>query len=361
MTNIVETQMEGGRHLMINLSMIDIIKRRDTITFYGDQEQIKLISQTYKDIEFVPIRVQKQPPLWKIPYIILSHLLILTKLLAQRKPLVILSIFPVTHYFFKIITLFFPKTKVKIILHGELKQITNYNTLLQKLLGVFLRRALSIKNRNIKYIVLGNTIGKRILQKKWLNQNEMIIIDHPYDYTLRKNSHKPNSQYIRFGSIGATSIQKGTHYFCELANEMRNKQLKFSVVGGINPEIKPYLTNKIEYSNTPFLSREEFEDRVSQLDAAVFFYNAEEYAYTSSGAFFDAIKFELPIFAIRNEFYDDYFTRFGEIGILFDDKKELFHYFNDPNLFQHFSLQKVIWKQNLEKIKKQLSEQDYFF
>ena len=189
----------------------------------------------------------------------------------------------------------------------------------------------------------------------------MIIIDHPYDYTFEKKIHKADSQYIMFGSIGATSIQKGTHYFCELANKVENNQMKFSIVGGINSEIKPYLNDKIEYTNSTFLSREEFEERVSQLDAAVFFYNAEEYAYTSSGAFFDAIKFELPIFAIRNEFYDDFFTRFGEIGMLFDDKEEFFRYFNDPNLFQNFTVKKIIWKQNLEKMKKQLSEQDYFF
>ena len=103
MINIVETQMEGGRHLMINLSIINILKKTDSVAFYGDQEQIELISQTHKDIEFIPIRVQKDPPLWRIPFIIPSHLIILTKLLAQRKTLVILSIFPVTHYFFKII------------------------------------------------------------------------------------------------------------------------------------------------------------------------------------------------------------------------------------------------------------------
>jgi hypothetical protein len=59
------------------------------------------------------------------------------------------------------------------------------------------------------------------------------------------------------------------------------------------------------------------------VDYAVFFYPADSYRLTASGAFFDALAFAKPLIAIRNPFFEHYFSRFGDIGYLCDDYAEV--------------------------------------
>jgi hypothetical protein len=53
------------------------------------------------------------------------------------------------------------------------------------------------------------------------------------------------------------------------------------------------------------------------------FYPKEAYQFMPSGVFFDAIKLEKPIIAIRNSFFEYYFSLLGNIGFLVDDLVEM--------------------------------------
>ena len=65
----------------------------------------------------------------------------------------------------------------------------------------------------------------------------------------------------------------------------------------------------------------------------------------------DAISFEKPVIAIKNDFFEYYFNKFGNIGYLFDNvndmAKKMIEITANPNEEEYF-----IQKENIKTIKR---------
>ena len=70
---------------------------------------------------------------------------------------------------------------------------------------------------------------------------------------------------------------------------------------------------------------------MSMLDYVIFLYPKDGYILRASGAIFDAIDNEKPILAIKNEYFNYLFSKYQEIGYLFENTEGIFEYLNNIN------------------------------
>jgi hypothetical protein len=182
-------------------------------------------------------------------------------------------------------------------------------------------------NYGLTFIALGESIRENLCVRLPFLSEHVRAIDHPYFFKsipVEERRVKP----LCFGTFGVAHRQKGSHLFYRLAEEIAGEkaalEATFILVGHVidrKLQAPPAAVN-VPSANSP-LSREEFECYAAMVDYAVFFYPADSYRLTASGAFFDALAFAKPLIAIRNPFFEHYFSRFGDIGYLCDDYAEV--------------------------------------
>ena len=72
-----------------------------------------------------------------------------------------------------------------------------------------------------------------------------------------------------------------------------------------------------------FIERKEFENLISDIDYALYFYTKDKYKITASGAVLDAINARKPIIALKNDYFSYLFGKYGQIGYLFESIEEM--------------------------------------
>lgn len=352
MIRVIETQMPGEAHFIINLAITKIFTQDENFIFIGEKAQISALEKRIKIPNKKFIKVQHFAKKWQLPFYVLYHFFVIVVQLLQSKSkdtLVFTSLFPVTHFLVKYSFFLSPAKKV-IVLHGELKYIDAYTNSLLKTLGVFLKSALLHKVKNLEYIVLGENIKEIVVQKKWLDDSEVRVIEHPYDFDhiVEKNV---DPHIIKLANIGSASISKGSNWFIELARMNTNPTLVFEIIGAISDvDLLPILHDKILYSKDRFIDSTSYNKLLSTSSIAVFFLDEKDYAYTASGAFLDAVKYRIPVLALRNRYFENYFRKYGEIGILFDTKEELQSFILKEDLKNILQENSSKWENNFLKI-----------
>lgn len=352
MVRFIETQMEGEAHLIINLAMIKMFAAGEDFIFTGERSQILALDKKISVRNRNYIKVQHFARKWQLPFYIVYHFCIMIKQLIVSRPgdkIIFTSIFPVTHFLIKPF-FFLSRAEKYIVLHGELKQIEVYSGALLKVLGKFLQAALLHKVPLLKYVVLGENIKETVEAKQWLQPQEIVCVEHPYDFTnvLQKMS---DPQYTRLASLGSASFNKGTHHFINLARENRDPKLQFQIIGAIaDPKLQPLMHDQIKYFKERFVPSADYNRALSCADAAVFFLDEKEYAYTASAAFLDAVKYKIPVLSVTNNYFKNYFRKYGEVGVLFDDYSSLKEFILNGDLENVIEKNKDIWQNNFEKI-----------
>ena len=97
----------------------------------------------------------------------------------------------------------------------------------------------------------------------------------------------------------------------------------------------------------------EMRTRIDQLDFILFFYNSETYRLTASGTIFDAISRKKPIIALRNDYFEYIFNKFGSIGYLVDSIEEM------ATLIQHIHSNKEIQQEfDFDEIQNMMSTEN---
>ena len=76
------------------------------------------------------------------------------------------------------------------------------------------------------------------------------------------------------------------------------------------------------------LSKKELEDRASMLDFILFLYPKDSYRLIASGAILEAISLKKPILALRNDYFNYLFKKFGDFGYLTDSIEGLISLIN---------------------------------
>jgi len=103
------------------------------------------------------------------------------------------------------------------------------------------------------------------------------------------------------------------------------------------------------------IPRNELEERIQKLDIILFFYSKTSYKLIASGAIMDAINMRKPILAIKNDYFEYIFRKFGRFGFLVNSVEEMATILKtirkEDLLFDFDSIQKQM---NISKITEQL-------
>lgn len=228
------------------------------------------------------------------------------------------------------------KRKVLIFCHGEMESIAsdiNRKGLLSKILysncrNFFLDNKLTIAD-GLYFSVLGDSIKNNL--GHYLSEDAMlrfVSIDHPYIF--KPLSASPRQSYrkgLRLGTVGSMSVSKGSDKLVEYAGLCKNKGLEVEIshtgriVSG-GEEIRQQGIVDISPQHME-LTRQEYDKRLSGLDYILFFYDSDSYKITASGAIMDSLAIEKPVIALRNDYFDYIFEKFGTFGYLADNVDQM--------------------------------------
>lgn len=267
---------------------------------------------------------------------------ILVKYNKSNDKIFILCMHPITNYIYSKVRNFFSNSKIYIVLHGEIEQLDKVKER-NKFWRQHFYTTRMLKNNliNNKYLVLGEVIKSNLIKVSSLDERNIISIDHPYIYKKINNYNVDSYKKITISSIGIINDMKRSYLIFQLGERLKkqvmNKTIELSLLGMVNKKYLPYLNDYASYEGigNSYLRQEELEEKIMKCNYLIYFYANDNYKLISSGAFFDAIKYEKPIIALKNEFFEYYFKIGGNIGFLCSDLNEM------------------------EKIIKELAESDY--
>jgi hypothetical protein len=363
--------MTGLGHLEFNSGILNYLSSIKNVHFYGEKSlvkniQLKMIDNAYiktSSFFFPEANSKIKLLLREILGIIYLTLLFLYNYRERKKStLIFLSIIPLTHLYCKFLNVLF-KYEIKIFLHGEMEALNPKNKMISvKYYYRFSCIALKMQNYRFSYFVLGESIMSNI--KKIAGVRNIDFIDHPYSLVNNEfeNLKTSNKTEYTFGTVGrAIAGEKNSQLIFQLANEVQSTKnlisANFEIAGSISKEILEYANEKVSYHlSSTMLGQEEFIKKVLKLDFILFFYSKDAYQFSASGAFFDCVKFETPIIAIKNNFFLYYFEKYGDIGLLAENYDELKFAIIDLLNIQSDELERKIlsFKLNLRKMKKDL-------
>lgn len=336
MIYFVELSKGNEAHSSLNYSMIKVLSLKcvDLKVFSSERHfrAIQLEREDVKRVKFRSIRViEGNWRSWFGKVLLESYNAFQVLRSASRdKPnfVYISSAFPISQFFIKIITMSFPNIRVILGLHGEMEFLKSDKSKKLRFLGWFLKRSFKMHAKNVKYLVFGDVIKENLKAYNFLPPTSLLSIDHPYDYRVGKRPNLSKLNGLKLGTIGIGSVNKRTNNLFLLADAFKNQvlsdEISFNLIGTMLPDLEPFVNAYVKTNGSNMiLSKKEFEDKIFELHYSLFFYDNEFYSLCASGAFFDAVKFEKPILAIKNDYFSYYFDRLGNIGYLFDNLEDM--------------------------------------
>ena len=222
--------------------------------------------------------------------------------------------------------------KILICCHGELELFISDKDnlgLLAILLRLLLKSFFSKKRKiekNIYFIVLGDLIKENL--SNYILKNHMqkfLAVDHSYIFSSHEEVERKDD-CILFGTVGAFDKSKGGDLLIQLASSIDSKNIRFKVVGQVFSNIDELKKNNIIISGkNPFVPLEhyEFNKEVSSLDYIIYLYPTDSYKLKASGAIMDAINMRKSIIALKNDYFEYIFNKYGSFGYLFDNITEM--------------------------------------
>lgn len=230
----------------------------------------------------------------------------------------------------------FLNRKVIIICHGELEHLRK-----PKPVGGILNRLLILACKSfflkvdrqispgIYFALLGESIKRNfaeVVKNEHINQR-ILAFEHPFIFSTEKRKH--DGEINRFAAVGSISPQKGLNQIINLArktkNLLNNGTIKITLLGRIytsKAHLDEHLISYLPGFNAP-LARYAIDNALKTQDFVLFFYPKEGYKLAASGAIFDAINFEIPIIALKNDYFTYLFEKYGEMGFLVDSVEEI--------------------------------------
>lgn len=338
MITVVELQMQGDKHIIVNSSMLRILMEsylEDQLILYCDLKHLSSLKlkipkevSCYKQIPFSYRDGESR--LWKLPLKTIRELslalIIFIRALRNRTRIIyFLSASPFTAPFLNILSNIFSQ-QIVVCVHGDIGVLTykknKWTTSVYRWIVKFF-----FKIRNPNYTVL--LFYGDIIRYNFFNlfpnypQKRTIAIDHPYDYNVLATKKTLTTKPLVFACIGTAIMLKSSHLLFQVAEMCRELveegKIRFIQVGNISEDVKSYANQWVDlsYTNGSFMSFESYENAIKEADYFLYFFEkGGYYDLCSSGTFFDAIKYKTPIISIDNTFFSHYFNRIGNIGYL---------------------------------------------
>ena len=225
------------------------------------------------------------------------------------------------------------KRKILIFCHGEMELlINNEGGGLAKLLKWNLRNFfLRKRNIYISFCVLGDCVIENLKNIIGENIKYFYSIDHPYFFNKNIDENINNkNKVVSFATIGELNIFKGLYSYINLLEKVNMKDKSFSIIGNTSDHVEELKKkNIILRGKDNYLERKDFENLISKIDYALYFYSSNKYKLTASGAIFDAINARKPIIALENDYFRYLFKKYGTIGYLCKNIDEMAEIINN--------------------------------
>lgn len=225
----------------------------------------------------------------------------------------------------------FLNRKILIICHGEMAY---YSGLQPCSLFFRVMRRFYINNRiviseNLYFAVLGDKILENLKDKIALPiYRHMISFDHPGIFSLRVKSIKKryNSKLkISFvGHIRSAGSRENIFNLVKKTKDRLGNSVEFAVIGKVEKKYYSLSDIKVpEECGNYFVERSVMYDLMRQQDLIIYLYSRDAYAVTASGALLDAIECEVPVLALKNDYFSYIIGKYQFPGYLVDSVDEM--------------------------------------
>ncbi len=268
----------------------------------------------------------------------------------------------------------FSNKKIIVFCHSEMEAIAsdaNKEGLLSVVLDFLAKNFFKNKNikisENIFFGVIGDLSKKNLLQilpEKF--KGRIISIDHPYLFgNFDSNKKTDIDSKFNIGTIGSIHSKKKLYKIINFINkidlEIRDK-LSISINGSFRGDLETVFKNNIllPLNNVKEINRKVFNDAINELDLILFFYSKENYKITASGAIMDSLNLEVPILAIKNEYFNYLFEKYGHFGFLCDDENQMVEKLREivsENIKIDFDFKNIKRNFSIEMVAKQLKNE----
>lgn len=367
MIKIIESLKTGNEHVLVNAKMIEIFTSifKDSIKVYAEKKHVEILKKYNNNIEYKKIKVTGHGKgkvksvihflrsiFYNVSFLILS---------SKNDKIIYLSTNPIGLIIMKIVN-YILKREVYMVCHSELEFLISENdkylsTIYKKIAKIYRWSFNKVEKDSIKYIVLGESIKRNLIKiVKKTDYKNLLVIDLPYEYNKMEEKIEKTKK-IKLGCIGIASTAKGTEKIFEIAEVFKDKiidnKINLSIIGKLTEDVKKFKNDYVEYLNdNVMLPREEYDNKIKELDYILYFYPKDSYKLIASGAFFDAIALEKPIIAIENDFFRYYFDRFGDIGYLCNNLEDMKKILYDIESKQD---EYSVYKNRIKEVKQKLS------
>lgn len=337
---IFEPQCIGFEHAEFNAALIKVLEKssNDELLFIGEKEHINNIKKLLKPDERINFKEIEVPPKDKSDMGRFRQEFGLTKevfYLADSlgcDQIICSSIKSPSLIAVKYYVRRFKNIKVLIVPHSIIDSM-NEIPFSRDIIFWFNFWFRFFNSAKIKYILLGKTIQEELIKEIPKMERYLEYMDHPWLFKNFDINENPLGDKIVFGFLGVGYRKKGIEDFINLSKKYyatnNGKIIKFNLVGHLpqdNGDLN--INSTIDAPKTP-LSNDEYNQKLMEIDYALFLHKASDYRFTASGAFFEAISSLKPIIAIKNPFMEYYFNLMGDIGYLCDDFIQLENIISD--------------------------------
>lgn len=260
---------------------------------------------------------------------------------------------------------FFIKKNTLMFCHSELQTllVNNYN--MKNITTYLYNRQVKYEHirKNIRHVVLGDYILDTIREcVAPFNTKFFLSFDHPYMGGESLPTHKFPS-VISIGIIGKVDNCEKSGYknilsFAKAIGDYKNVQLY--IISKVSEDFASNLPHNISVlsRNGQYLTRDEYEKKIKDLDYVFIPYPKESYRILVSGSILEAISKNKPILSYGNGYFEYLFNKYGEIGINIDNMQahQIMKVISDQSMYERIcynqnELMKII---NPEAMSKQM-------
>jgi len=181
----------------------------------------------------------------------------------------------------------------------------------------------------LRILVLGDNIKQNL--KNYISVDRLrffISSDHPY-YSYRVNEdHAINSNTIHIGVVGSITQgkQRGGDNLLSFAKAMSKYQyVEIHIISRVHKDLMEKLTPYVHIENEKgaYLSKEEYERFISQMDYLYYPYPSDCFKLTASGAIFESIVNKKPALMYSNSYFKYLNQKYGRFGYFIDEFESL--------------------------------------
>ena len=247
-------------------------------------------------------------------------------------------------YYTKLFCALNKQINIKSLIHGELERVDlieytnsfNKGKFWQYLYALFfgLRIPLALPiPENLSFIVMGTNIRDNLLSFFPSLNKHLISLPNPYFYKNIEKHIPFQNNIINLCVSGSSSPRKNIPILRKLisfidSDSIYQNKVKLSFGGVILDKefYKNMQTKNYVQKNTlseAMLAAEIRDNALIQADYALITYPLNSYKLVSNGSFMDAVNMETPIIAIKNNYAEYYFKKYGNIGYILDSYEEL--------------------------------------